>query len=206
MVFFRAPLMIEIFLTIMLVYEVISKNVPPGSPLSRFFSFQFLGIAPTVALLAVIGTVLFTRSQYAVVTAPALAGHSFGWEAVEDTQAWSMSMYNAGPGLARTTSFRVRLAVNSELPRVSSPKEALNYLERKVGPCSVRYIREISPGYPFKPLSDPDKAVGVFRIDAHAARAIRIFEVETRFVDMLGDEYVWRRDFAELFRQRLPEM
>lgn len=199
--FFRVPVAIELLLLTLLGYEVVRQNASHRAQTAGWAKVELLGIAPTAALLGVFGVALFVRSQYALVTTPALAGHGDGWVAHDGVKVWTLRIHNAGGGLARVQQVRYRLAVGAELPVSRDATVANEYLNHAV-PVShdLRFLRDVSPGFPFKSQTDMDKSLPLLAIDAESASRISCLEVEIRFTDPLGDEYSWTKNLTQVLR------
>lgn len=185
----------------MLGYEVVAANLPDN----LFFSLKLIGIAPTATLAGVLGSILAIRGQYALVAAPAIVGFNNGWSP-KPPFLWIVNVHNVGAGLARIADVSYRCAVADDIPRRLSPSQAVDYLSRRVPEGKDFWVREVTAGHFLRPATDNDKATALFALDVPCAEALSCFEVTLRYVDSLGDCYVWERDFADLMRRKIPPL
>lgn len=193
--YFYAPSGVVLVALLILCWEVFRANLPVAATSRGFYSLSLLGIGPSVAIFAGGLALLLGRSQFALANRPHVTGSS---DVADDDRKWRLWLYNAGAGHCVVLKVRWQLVACGSSIDTTSHQELARFIESGCLSGGLA-IRNVSPGAPLPAVKVPADGLALVVLDLASIAQVERLKLMIRVRDVVGDEYEWRRDFAQVF-------
>ncbi|MEU0101045.1 hypothetical protein [Streptomyces sp. NPDC006267] len=192
---FTAPLVLLAVLTLILLWESVRANVPPGVRDAWPWRLQLLDMEVLGGLLAVAAGAVLARAQYARTVRPYL-GWRGSWRPgllTEGQPAWRVGILNGGQHIAVIESWECRVVLRGgpgaeAVPWGAVPDVVATLAAGGLSAGSDYQLAAFGPGFPVVGAGGYETVpVGVF--SRRCVERVDAFHVRVRVTDVVGDSH-----------------
>ncbi|WP_257141861.1 hypothetical protein [Streptomyces sp. sk226] len=192
---FTVPLALLALLVLILLWEAVRANVPPGAEDDWPWRLRLLDMEALGSLLAVATGAVLARAQYARTVRPYL-GYRGSWRKGllgEGKPAWRVGILNAGQHTAVVDSWECRVVLRGMSDEVSAPWAAVPDVVSTLTAAGLSAGRDyqliaFGAGFPLVGTGNYDTVpVGVF--SQRCVERIESLHIRVRVTDVVGDSH-----------------
>ncbi|MBK0371670.1 hypothetical protein I3215_01905 [Streptomyces sp. RB110-1] len=192
---FTAPLVLLVLLVLILLWEAVRANVPPGAGDDWPWRLRLLDMEALGSLLAVATGAVLARAQYARTVRPYL-GYRGSWRKgllAEGKPAWRVGILNGGQHIAVVDSWECRVVLRGVSDEASAPWAAVPDVVSTLTAAGLSAGRDyqliaFGAGFPLVGTGNYDTVpVGVF--SQRCVERVESLHIRVRVTDVVGDSH-----------------